>query len=72
MFCAPKNAHLAQGLLELMLDRAYLERPLADGGGIVIIPLESWQIEVLAVFGIVIKNECADPKSMETMISERD
>ena len=71
-FCATDNAPLAQGLLELILDRAYLKRFSASAGGIVIIPLESWQIDVLATFGIVIKNECIGPKSMETTISGPD
>ena len=71
-FCAPNNGPLAQGLLELILDRAYLKRTSESAGGIVIIPLESWQIDVLAAFGVVIKNECTDPKSVETMISGPD
>jgi hypothetical protein len=70
--CTSDKAPLAQALLELILDRAHLKRLPANAGGIVIVPLESWQIDVLAAFGVVIKNERIDPKAMETMISGPD
>lgn len=69
---APDSGPLAQGLLEVILTRAYLKRSPANDGGIVIIHLKSWQIDVLTMFGIVIKNEWTDPKSMETTMSGRD
>lgn len=71
-FCAPENGPLAQGLLEVILDRAYLKRSPANDGGIVTIHLEGWQIDVLTMFGVVIKNEWTDPNSMETTKSGRD
>lgn len=71
-FRAPDSGPLAQGLLEIILDRAYLERSPANDGGIVIIHLESWQIDVLTMFGVVIKNEWTDLKSMETTMSGQD
>ena len=59
-FYPPDNPALAEGLLKLLLDRAWLKCYPANRGGIVIIPLEGWQINILETFGIVSKNECTD------------
>jgi len=54
---APESGPLAQGLLEVILNQAYLDRLPENDGGIVTIHLESWQIDVLAMFGIIIKTD---------------
>jgi len=63
---APESGPLAQGLLEVILNQAYLDRLPENDGGIVTIHLESWQIDVLAMFGIIIKT---DPASTEATMS---
>ncbi len=64
--CAPESGPLAQGLLEVILNQAYLNRLPENDGGIVTIHLESWQIDVLAMFGIIIK---IDPTATEATMS---
>lgn len=62
-FMAASHHSTTQALLELLLDHAYLEDSPEDGGGKLIISLQSWQIEVLSTFGIVPKKRSADPGS---------
>lgn len=65
---AGENAPLAQAILEAILTRAYLQRSLPNGDGTIIIRLESWQIEVLRTFGVVIETERSSPNPVEAMV----
>ena len=52
---APENAALAQGLLRIILEEAHIEVFSPKGGGVALMRLERWQIELLKRYGIVVE-----------------
>ena len=49
---ADENASLAQGLLRALLKLARIELFSPEGGGVVVMRLERWQIDLLENYGI--------------------
>jgi len=52
-FLMPENASLAQGLLEIILDHAWLKLLPSNKGGIAVMLLEAWQVELLTGFNVI-------------------
>ncbi|MGI9504232.1 MAG: hypothetical protein ACR2RE_14380 [Geminicoccaceae bacterium] len=48
----PENASLAQGLLQILLEEAHIEVFSPEGGGVALMRLERWQIDLLQCYGI--------------------
>jgi len=67
--CRVKDPSQAQALLEMILDRAHLEK--TTDGDTLIVPLESWQIDVLSMFGIEIENQCDASSSAKAKAVDR-
>lgn len=64
-FIAPENASLAQGLLQIILDKAQVEMFSPSGGGVAVMILERWQIDVLADFGVCFEERVSTPPSCQ-------
>lgn len=61
---APEKASLAQALLQIILDQACFEEFSSDGGGVAVMRLERWQIDLLSDFGILSEENPCDSSEM--------